>query len=147
MNDTPGGANPQSADVAPNQPADLDELRAWLDWLREASDAGGAVLKLALLELRLALGDGRRLVLLGLLMLPVVMLAWFSFSVLLAWLAYQYGQSVTFGLCAFLAAQLVALGAMWQLRLKYRKSLSLPATRRHLNAFVEGARHGAQEAE
>lgn len=110
MNGSPDTVSPHGTAAAANEATDLDELKAYLDWLRELAAAGGALSKLVLLELRLAVGDGLRLVLLGLVMLSVVMLAWTGFSVLLAWLAYLHWQSVISGLCAFLAMQLVALG-------------------------------------
>lgn len=147
MTGSPDTVSPHGTAAAANEAIDPDELKAYLDWLRELAAAGGTLSKLVRLELRLAVGDGLRLVLLGLVMLSVVILAWTGFSVLMAWLAYLHGQSVISGLCAFLAMQLAALGAMWWLRRQYRKSLSLPVTRRHLDAFMEGARHGAQAAE
>lgn len=144
----PGGA--ESHDSRPvdiEDPVNINELKAWLDLLQQAAAAGSALSKLAMLELRLALADGRRLILLTLLILPLLVLAWMGLSVLLGWLAYQYSQSVTLGLGMFLAVQLITLATLLAVCRRYRKSLSLPVTRRHLQSYLEGSRNGAQATE
>jgi len=123
-----------------------DELKAWLDWLQQAAEAGGTLSKLALLELRKAVADGRRLIVVALFMLPVLFLAWLGFSVLLGWVAYHYSLSIGYGVATFLAVQLATLWLMWFACKQYRKSFSLPTTRRHLQAFMEEARNGADAA-
>ena len=81
------------------------ELDAWIAMLRQAAAAGATLSSLAGLELRLALADGGRLLVLGMLILP---------------------------LAVILACR------------RYAASLSLPATRRHLQALMEGARDAAK---
>lgn len=133
----PGAADesPPSRQV-PRADALRDELKAALDWLRQLSAAGSAYSRLFALELRLALGDSGRLLVLGLLMVPVALLAWVGLGVLLAWLVYHYSQSVGFALGAFFLLQVVVLAALALACRRYSKSLSLPATRRHLNALL-----------
>lgn len=133
-----------SEEARPEQSTgESDELKAWLHWLQQGAEAGGTLSRLAWLELRLAIADSKRLLLVGLAMVPVIVLAWLGFSVLLAWLAYQQSLSVTLGLGAFLALQLVALMIMFRACKVYSRSLSLPATRSHIQAFVEGTQRGA----
>lgn len=142
MNEIPASSSPEQAGSG-QSPGEPDELKAWLQWLQQAAQAGGTLSQLALLELRLAFADSKRLLLLGLAMVPVIVLVWVGFTVLLAWLAYQQSHSVTLGLCVFLAQQLLALMIMVRACKVYSRSLSLPATRSHIQAFVEGSRRGA----
>lgn len=152
MSGVGGGARASSADAAAvdaaaEGAADVDELKAWLGWVEQAVAAGGTLSRLAVLELRLAVASSGRLVLLGLIILPLVVFAWLGLSILLGWLAYQYGQSVTVGLGTFLGVQLAALVALgWGCR-RYRKRMSMSATRRHLQAFREGLQDGTPTAE
>lgn len=117
-----------------------DELKASLDWLRQVSGVGSAYSRLFALELRMALGDSGRLLALGLLMVPVALLAWIGLVILLAWLVYQYSLSVTFALATFFLLQVVVLIVVALACRRYAKSLSLPATRRHLNALLAETR-------
>lgn len=123
------------------------ELQAVLDWLRQASATGSAYSRLFALELRLALGDSGRLLVVGLLMLPVALLAWIGLGILLAWLVYQYSQSVTFALVAFFLLQVTTLVILALACKRYVKSFSFPATRRHLNALLTEIRDEPQSAE
>lgn len=132
VNDTPDEQRPQ------------DELKAWVELLQQAVAAGATLSQLAMLELRLALADGGRLVALGLVMLPLALLAWLGLSVLIGWCVFQWAASVTLGIGAFLAVQLVTLGILGAACARYRKSLSLPATRRHLRQFMESVKPDAQ---
>ncbi|MFA5495526.1 MAG: hypothetical protein WC247_12170 [Porticoccaceae bacterium] len=133
-----------SADVGGDPVAGGDELKAWLEWLEQAVAAGGTLSRLAALELRLAVASSGRLLVLALVILPLVVFAWLGLSVLLGWLAFQYSLSVSVGLGTFLGVQLAALAALGWGCLRYRRRLSLPATRRHLQAFREGLQRGAQ---
>lgn len=136
--DASGSGSPGSGQT----PGELDELKAWLSWLQQAAVAGGTLSRLAVLELRLALSDSKRLLILGLAMVPLIVLAWIGFAVLLAWLAYEQSQLVSLGLLTFVVVQLLALAILFKACKVYRRSLSLPATRSHLQAFVEGTQRG-----
>ncbi|MEA3298908.1 MAG: hypothetical protein U9R22_01640 [Pseudomonadota bacterium] len=145
MSDIPEApTSPADGPTAPSPPGELD---AWLGMLRQAAAAGATLSSLAGLELRLALADGRRLLLLGLLILPLAGLAWLGFSALVGWWVWQALDAVTHGLLAFLALQLGALLAVILACRRYAASLSLPATRRHLRALMEGAGDGAKPAD
>jgi len=155
MNENNAADIPLRPDISANPPPEPEapvgsggsEIKAWLDWAQQLTVAGGTLSKLALLELRLAVGDSGRLFAVGLLMLPLLFLAWIGLSVLLAWLAYLAVLSVTVALITFLLIQVVALIGLLMACKQYRKSLSLPATRRNLQNFMERARDGSPSAE
>ena len=133
------GTTDQTEDLRPQ-----DELKAWVELLQQAVAAGATLSQLAMLELRLALADGGRLVALGLVMLPLALLAWLGLSVLIGWCVFQCAVSVALGIGAFLAVQLVTLGILGAACARYRKSLALPATRRHVRQFMESVKPDAQ---
>jgi len=124
-----------------------DELKAALDWFRQLAGLGGAYSRLFALELRLALGDARRLLILGLLMIPVALLAWIALGALLSWLVYGYSRSVTWGLTAFFLIQTLTLAGLALTCRRYVASLSLPATRRHLHDLLAETRDETHPSE
>jgi len=117
-------------------PEGQDELVLLAGWLQQIAASGGDIARLLVLELRLAVGDSGRLLLLAVLSLPLLLLAWTGFAVLVSWLVYQYDASVTMALLAFLLLQLSALAVIHVLIRQYRKSLSLPLTRHHIQSFL-----------
>jgi len=125
------------------EPVDLasDEIRsetdAWQDWLKDLARVSSTLSQLAAAEMRLAASDLRRYFLLSLLMLPVMLLAWIGFSVLLAWLAYNFSTYPAAGFGTFFLLQLLVLFYMRKLLARYRSSLSLPVTRRQLKLMLE----------
>lgn len=115
-----------------------DELQMWSIWLQQSAAIGTGILHLLQLELRLAIADSKRLVIVALLFIPMLIMTWISFTVLLSWLVYQLNSSITQGLCAFFISQTLALIALclgWHC---YKKSLSLPLSREHIKQLVRG---------
>ncbi|EZQ20339.1 hypothetical protein DHB74_04185 [Pseudomonas sp. G11-1] len=149
MTGTPGENRPESGDAGgqeqPRQPL-KDELKSSLAWLEHAALAGGDLVRLAALELRLAAADSGKLVGLALAMVPLLLLAWIGLSVLLGWLVFAWSGSVAWGIVMFIIVQLAALGIMAINCKKYSKSLSFPATSRQLKTLKEEA-SGPQEAD
>ncbi|GAB3094097.1 hypothetical protein G8770_02050 [Aestuariicella hydrocarbonica] len=136
---------PQSTERPPGQehrqPPQPEPLDIWSDWLSQAVTAGSDIAELFRLEVQLALGDARRMLLLALLALPMMMLLWLGFAALMTWLVIDYSGSVTCGLLAFVllhGAALVSIRLLWQ---RYKRSLKLPLTRQHLQAFMGGMQH------
>ena len=149
MTDIPGENNPQSGDAGGQEQVRQplkDELKSSLAWLEHAALAGGDLGRLAVLELRLAVADSGKLVVLGLAMVPLLLLAWIGSSVLLAWLAFVWSGSVALSIGTFIVVQLITLGVMAALCKKYAKSLSFPATKRQLQTLKEET-SGSQETE
>ncbi|WP_439133485.1 hypothetical protein [Pseudomaricurvus sp.] len=114
----------------------------WSDWIQQATTAGSKLAELFTLELQLALTDARRMLFLLILALPILFLAWFGFACLIAWLIGDYWNSVALGLLGFLILQLGVLLLMRGLWRRYKRSLSLPLTREHLQAFMGDASRG-----
>lgn len=144
MSEIPGETNLQSGDPGRGPEPGQDELQAWLDWFKHAASAGGDLAQLAKLELSLALGDTKRIVLLALVAVPLVVLAWLGLSVLVAWLAFLPFQSVAAAIGVFIAVQIIPLAIIVLLIKRYSKSWAFAATREHLQAFKEGAESAAK---
>jgi len=152
MSETPGenrlGAGAPGAVDPSAQDKDVqDELKDWLEWGKHAAETGKDFASLGWAELRLAMSYAKRIAVLGLAMLPLALLAWIGLSVLLAWLAYVPSGSVALGLAVFLAVQVIPIMIMLMMIKGYSKSLSLPATKRHIQAFKEAFRDGAKASD
>jgi len=119
-----------------------DELNAWLAWLRQLGALAGALATLATAEIRLAGGDLRRIFLLSLLIFPMVIITWLGLSVFVSWLVYSQSGMPGAGLFTFFAIQAGATCYMGYLFKKYRRSLTLPMTRRYLDEIVEDIKSG-----
>lgn len=156
MSTVPEGPAPNSAESGPGSahaaaaapPADDEpaagaragleaELRSWQALVEQTLEAGNQFLRLVILELKLAAGDGRRLLFVALAIVPVVIFTWLGLGVLLAWLVYVVCGSVALGLVAFTAAQMSALVVLWVAARRYTRTLTLPATRRQLRSMME----------
>lgn len=119
-----------------------DELDAWLAWFRQLAALASALSVLATAEVRLASGDLRRLVLLVLFFFPIAIFTWLSLSVCLSWLVYSQSGVSGAGFFTFFAIQASTAIYMWFLFKKYRRSLTLPTTRRYLDEIIEDIKHG-----
>lgn len=116
-----------------------DALHEWVELGKQAGATAGTFGKLLGAELKLAGADLGRLVAVGLTLLSVGSIAWLGLSVLLAWLAYQQLASVTLALLVFLAIQVVVILLLLRAVKSFKKSLSLPATKRNFRAMVDRA--------
>jgi len=101
------------------------------------------LMDLARTEIALAVHTIPNLMMLWLLMMPIMLLTWGAFSVLMAWLAYAASDSVGLGLLIFFLQQvLLFLVCRWWY-LRYAKRMTLPYTRAHIDNFVRGMQHGS----
>ena len=135
MIDSSDTANPEDKAEKNEQ---LDQLQIWLSWLEQAGTVSSDIFQLLQLELRLAVSDSKRLLLLALLFVPMLVLTWLGFSILLAWQVYLLNMSVTQGLLVFCVIQflgLVGIAMAWNY---YKKSLSLPLTRQNIRRITGG---------
>jgi hypothetical protein len=133
MIDSSDTANPEDKAEKTEQ---MDQLQLWARWLEQAGTLSSDIFQLLQLELRLAISDSKRLLVLALLFVPMLMLTWISFSVLLAWQVYLLNLSVTQGLLACCMIQflgLVGIAMGWNF---YKKSLSLPLTRQNIRRLT-----------
>ncbi len=128
-----GKPDERAGDIPDEKPNEIDSVLALL---KQAQAIGSGLGQLLARELQLALGDMRRLCGLFLLALPLVMLAWLGFAVLIAWVVGDYSQSVPIGLFTFVLLQLAGLLCIQQLWRRYVRSLTLPLTRQHLQSLL-----------
>ena len=116
----------------------LDEINVLMGWLQEAASTSSEIFDLFQLEVRLAVIDIKRLILLTRLFVPMLVLAWMSLSAVLMWSVYLLNTSVLQGLLFLCVLQFAGLFGI-AIGLKYyQKSLSLPLTRQHIRQFIEG---------
>ncbi|MFT6987433.1 MAG: hypothetical protein ACJAT7_003288 [Psychromonas sp.] len=135
MIENPDPANPH--DKA-EQSEPLDELQMWTGWLQQSAAIGTDILQLLQLELRLAITDSKRLLVVALLFIPLLMLTWIGFTALLAWLVYLLNTSITQGLLTFFISQALGLMGICMSWKYYKKSFSLPLTREHIQNIIGG---------
>jgi hypothetical protein len=129
-------------DEAGQPSAQQREWQAWVALLQQVIATGGKLSTVLSLELRLALADGRRLVMVTLAMIPLLLLMWLGLSVLVGWLVFVQSQSVALGIVGFVLMQLLTQLLLLRAARVYRRSLGLPASRRQLQAMMEtGGEH------
>ena len=135
MSEVPGETNLKSGDPGRGpEPGDENEIQAWLEWFKHAASAGGDLAKLARMELSLALGDTKRIVLLALIAVPLLVLTWLGLSVLAAWLVFVPTQAITAAIGVFIAVQVIPLLIIGLSIKRYRKSWEFATTREHFKA-------------
>lgn len=120
---------------APPGISDLDRTRLFgeqfVGFIRDVTD-------MARMEALLAVKSMPKLVMLWFLMMPVILLTWCSFSVMVAWAVYSFFNSPGFGVVTFFVMQLLLLiVCRWRYAI-YRKRMTLPYTRHHLGNFIRG---------
>lgn len=121
------------------------DLDATLTWLRDISELGAILSRLAIAEIGLAAGDMGRCVVLALLALPIMLLAWIGFCVLVSWYAYSLSGYPGAGFAAFFLLQVATLLMIKWLLSKYRRSFGLPETRKQLRGLFEDAGYGKKK--
>jgi|GEM_PF-4534477 len=129
-----------------------DDLALWLDCAQQVAGLSGSLLQLAVAELDLAMASGRRLFMLGLLLVPVTLFAWLGISVMVAWLGYMLGLQFTagpgavlLGLGFFMLQQVAVVVLLLHLCRASRGNMRFVRTRRHFQLFRQGLAHGVQE--
>lgn len=100
------------------------------------------IMDLARTEIALAVRTIPNLMMLWLLMMPIILLTWGAFSILMAWLAYAATYNVGLGLLIFFLQQVLLLLVCRWLYLRYSRRMTLPYTRAHIDNFVRGMQHG-----
>lgn len=96
---------------------------------------------LARIETMLALRTVPRVLMLWLLMMPVILLAWCSFSALTAWAVYAISDELGLGIFMFFLQQMLLLLVCRLLFLKYRQRMTLPYTRAQIDTFLRSMNH------
>ena len=114
MTGIPGDHTPESGDAGGQQQAQqpvLGELKSSLEWLEHAALAGGDLIRLAGLELRLAAGDSGRLLALGLAMIR--WRCWRGSAFPCCWPGwYSPGWGQALAIVTFIVVQVITIGIM-----------------------------------
>lgn len=119
-------------------------LSASLDWIQSITALLLAVFRLGIAEVSLAREDLSRLILVGLLIVPMFLLTWIAVSILAAWVVFEMTLSALSGFATFAAIQLITSLTLISKFNTYRRSLSLPATRAQILAIIEEVRNEAR---
>jgi hypothetical protein len=133
----PGADTPEvSADAIKAVEELIDHTAAWL---RQILAAGGEVATMLRLELQLTLGDARRILLLGLLLVPLMLFAWVVFSLLAGWLIWQAAGSVAAALGGVLVLHGACIAVLVRQLRVYQQSLGFRRTKAHVKRLMQGA--------
>ncbi len=128
-----------STDSQQQQPSPDEQARAAeqaaLGTLSRSYFSG--LLELVKLECRQAVAAIPALVLLGLLMLPLALLAWIGTSVLLAYLAYSAYPSIALAISVFLGIQLLAIYLLKRRLEMYVHRLQLRHSREEISRALQ----------
>lgn len=131
-------SRPAEAGTVPPGQESESEFSIWSTWLKQATEAGTDFAELFALEMRLAVGDAGRMLVLMVVAIPLLLFSWLGLSVLIAWVVGEYQTSVLWGLATFLGIQLATLGTIFCLWQRYKRSLTLPLSRQYLKEFMGG---------
>lgn len=138
------GAEVPNSAAAPGEASSKNDFWAELQKAQQlassVSDWGSNMFGLAWLEFQLAAKSVPQMLGLGLALIPILKFTWLSFSVLLAWLAYDASGVVAVGLGTLLGLQiLLLLVCLLQIK-RLKKRSSFRETRQQWQLFVEELR-------
>jgi len=102
----------------------------------------GGIIDLARMEALLAVRTFPKVLMLWLLMMPVILLTWVSFSVFAGWGVYALSGELGWGIFTVFFQQLLLLLVCRWLFIKYRERMTLPNTRVQVDNFVRSVKHG-----
>jgi len=118
--------------------------KEWADAVKIGEQLLGCltgIAELARLETLLAVKSLPRAVALWLLILPLVLLTWLSFSLLLSWIAYDLLMDALWGFVVFFGLQCIALGSCYFVLQAYKHRMSLPHTRKHVASTIRSVQY------
>lgn len=134
---------PSSVDGTPNRESLATNIEQTLQLGDQFIRFAAGIVDLARTEIALAVRTIPNLMMLWLLMMPIMLLTWSAFSILMAWLAYAASDNVGLGLFTFFLQQVLLLLVCRWWYLRYSKRMTLPYTRAHIDNFVRGMQHGS----
>ena len=136
-------AGRQESTPAPDQPQSADNVKDMLTLGEQVIGVVNDLADLVRMETMLAIRSIPRLLMLWFLMMPVLLLTWCSFSVLVSWMLYAVTQQPAFGFFAFFLQQLLLLFVCRWFYTKYQMRMTLPYTRKHIDKFMRGFNNGS----
>jgi len=155
LKENPPGAVKSQEDLSAASPANSDPNDAPVgsDWglsVEQTLQLGdqfvgfaAGVVDLARVEILLAARTLPNLMMLWLLMMPIMLLTWVAFSVLMAWAVFETSQQIGLGLLVFFLQQALLLLVCRWFFVRHRMRMTLPYTRAHIDNFIRGIRHGS----
>ncbi len=99
------------------------------------------IVDLARVEVELAIRTFPKVLMLWLIMMPIILLTWCAFSALVAWGVYAASEEIGAGILAFFLLQVFLLLTCRWLYVNYRKYMTLPYTRAHIDSFIRRAQN------
>lgn len=150
----PGVVEPQE-DLSAASPTNSDpnNASAGSDWTLSVEQTlqlgdqfvgfAAGIMDLARVEILLAVRTLPNLMMLWLLMMPIMLLTWGAFSVLMAWAIIETSQQIGLGLLVFFLQQALLLLVCRWFFVRYRTRMTLPYTRAHIDNFIRGMHHGS----
>jgi hypothetical protein len=148
LNESLLGANsPQGEDIQQiNQSQWSKDIADTLALGQQFSTYIGGVIELARAEALLALRTLPKLIMLWLIMMPVLLLTWCAFSMLLAWSVYAASAQVGLGMLVFFLLQLFLLLSCRWLFVQYRTRMTLPNTSAQIQDFIRSVQYEFSES-
>jgi uncharacterized membrane protein YqjE len=113
---------------------------------RQLAGAAGDLLGLARVEAALALRALPKLGAIALLAIPISLLSWISFSVLVAWGAFQFTSNYGIAILAFFLVQVVTLVAFVSLVKKWIQDMKFTYTKNNIAKFAKEFSRGSQSS-
>lgn len=101
----------------------------------------GGVIDLARTEALLAVHTLPKVMMLWLIMMPIILLTWCSFSALVAWSVVALSEQLGLGMLTFFLLQVLLLFVCRWLFVKYRARMTFPYTRAHIDNFVRSTKN------
>jgi hypothetical protein len=89
------------------------------------------------LEMQLTVDDTRRLLITWLAIVPAIILAWISFSGLIAWTIYNVSESVTWAISGVTLLQFSLCATLLSLRKRFRSGIGFRRTKSHARRLVQ----------
>lgn len=113
------------------------DLRQMEEWLKLTGDSALTLVKLVKAELALSLIQIPQLIALSIALIPFMLLAWISFSVLVAWFAWSWSEEMGLAIFTFFVLQVIPSVVLVLRITRLEDGLFFPATKRQLRKFVE----------
>ena len=131
------GSSPQEERLTQGAPVDWEkELQQTLKLGEQFTDFAVGTVDLARTEVLLAAQTLPKVMMLWLIMMPIILLAWCAFSVLMAWAIFAASTQMGLALLVvFLLQVLLLLSCRWLFG-QYRLRMTLPFTRAHISDFI-----------
>ena len=118
--------------------ADAEQI---LELGKQFLDFGAGLMSLARAEALLSVRTFPKLLMLWLLMVPVILMTWCAFSVLLSWMVTAASNQIGLGIFTFFLLQLLLLLMCYWLIVRYRARIGFSYTRTQFMDFIRSIQY------